>query len=73
MNALILFIVVLLNAAIVKHAYTANADWYYALLISIPLLLLAKRVDLRRDHNERNEETGNFSLSMLQRIRNYFL
>lgn len=73
MNALILLIVVLLNAAIVKHAYMANADWYYALLISIPLLLVAKRAGRLYAPDERNKAAGDLSLPMLQRIRNYFL
>ncbi len=73
MNAPILLIVVLLNAAIVKHAYMVNADWYYALLFSIPVLLLAKRLDRPYTPDEGDKATGDLSLSMLQRLRNYFL
>jgi len=73
MNAHILFILILLNAAIVKYAYATDPAWYYALLISIPILLLSRRTGIRQCREQYDKEAGNHSPSMLQRIRNYFL
>ncbi|MBL0337436.1 MAG: FMN-binding glutamate synthase family protein [Chitinophagaceae bacterium] len=40
-SGVIILIIVLLNAIILKTAYINNADYYWALLILLPLLLLA--------------------------------
>lgn len=37
----ILMFIVLVNALIAKHAFTVNAEWYWALLVTLPLLILA--------------------------------
>lgn len=37
---MILLITVLLNAIILEAAYTVNKNWYWALAVSMPLLLL---------------------------------
>ena len=49
-NGVMLLILTLINVAIVKTAYTVNEKWYWALLIFIPLLLVAikKQPQLRR-------------------------
>ena len=40
-SGVIILIIVLLNAIVLKTAYIDNADYYWALLIVLPLLLLA--------------------------------
>jgi hypothetical protein len=49
-SGIILLILTLINVVIVKTAYTVNEKWYWALLIFIPLLLIAikKQPQLRR-------------------------
>jgi glutamate synthase domain-containing protein 2 len=47
---LILFIIILANAVVIKIAYTGNQIWYWALLITMPLLLIAIRDMRQRKH-----------------------
>lgn len=42
-GSMILLIIVLLNAIILETAYTGDGIWYWALLVSGPLLLIAIR------------------------------
>ena len=37
----IVFILVALNVVILRQAYIGNAQWYWALIVSCPLLLIA--------------------------------
>ena len=49
-SGMILMILVLLNAIIINHAYIHNANKYWALIISLPLLLLAVYDRLQKKH-----------------------
>ena len=40
-SGIILLFIVLLNVVIAKHAFTVNTTWYWALLVTLPLLMLA--------------------------------
>lgn len=40
-DGIILLFIVLLNVVIVQHAFTNNTAWYWALLFTLPLLILA--------------------------------
>ena len=40
-SSMIIFLLLLLNGSILSIAYTGNENWYWALLISVPLLLIA--------------------------------
>lgn len=46
----ILFTSVLLNAIVLEAAYTGNHNWYWALLISVPLLLVALHDRWQKKH-----------------------
>ena len=39
-SSIILLIIVLLNAVIANHAFIHNSNWYWALLFTLPLLVL---------------------------------
>lgn len=39
-NGIVVLLLILLNVVIMKEAYTTNANWYWALVITLPLLLL---------------------------------
>ena len=40
----IVTILLLLNGIILQQAYVNNSDWYWALLINLPLILLLKKI-----------------------------
>jgi glutamate synthase domain-containing protein 2 len=40
-SAIIILFIVLINAIILQEGFTGNGNWYYALLFTVPLLLLA--------------------------------
>ena len=40
-SRIIILIIVLLNVIIIKEGYTGNGRWYFALIITLPLLILA--------------------------------
>ena len=40
-NGSLMALFILLNGLIVKAAFTQNPDWYYALLVSVPVLMLS--------------------------------
>jgi glutamate synthase domain-containing protein 2 len=44
---MILFMIILANAIVIRIAYTGNENWYWALLITMPSLLIAIR-DMRQ-------------------------
>lgn len=39
-DGIILFFIILLNAVILEMAYTGNSNWYWCLVVTIPLLAL---------------------------------
>src|SRR6476620_8924356 len=47
---MILIILVLLNAVILSKGFTTNEKWYWLLIISLPLLLIAIRDILQKKH-----------------------
>ena len=49
-SSAILFVVVLLNVIVVSAAYTAGSGWYWALLLTLPLLLLAIHDTRQKKH-----------------------
>ena len=49
-SGMIISLVVLLNAVILKAAFTGTGAWYWALLISVPLLLIAIRDVFQKKH-----------------------
>jgi glutamate synthase domain-containing protein 2 len=49
-STLILLMLVLANAAVIRTAYAVHANWYWALIITMPLLLLAIRDRKQRKH-----------------------
>jgi len=40
-SGIVIVLFVLLNIAVLKEAYISNVKWYWALLVTLPLLLLA--------------------------------
>jgi hypothetical protein len=50
-GGMILLFVVLLNVVIVQHAFIRNANWYWALFFTLPLLMLAV-YDMRQKNDE---------------------
>ena len=40
-SRMVVLVLLLVNAVILKIAFTGNSDWYWALVIFVPLLLLA--------------------------------
>src|SRR5690349_4215026 len=49
-SGMIVLFVVLLNAAILKAAFTGNGNWYWALIVSVPLLVIAIKDRLQKKH-----------------------
>ena len=49
-SGMIVLFVVLLNAAILKAAFTGNENWYWALIVSVPLLLIALKDRFQKKH-----------------------
>lgn len=49
-SGFILFFLVVLNVVVVKVAYTAGEQWFWALLVTAPLLLLGVRDVLQKKH-----------------------
>ena len=49
-SGMIVLFVVLLNAAILKAAFTGNANWYWALIVSLPLLIIAIKDRFQKKH-----------------------
>src|SRR6476620_11802739 len=47
---MILIILVLLNAVILSKGFTTNEKWYWLLIISLPLLLIAVRDIFQKKH-----------------------
>ena len=37
----IILIIVILNVVVIRDGYTGNGSWYYALILTLPLLILA--------------------------------
>ncbi|MBD0296066.1 MAG: FMN-binding glutamate synthase family protein, partial [Flavisolibacter sp.] len=76
-SGIIHLITVMLNAIILEAAYTGNSKWYWALFVSVPLLMIAIRDRWQRKH----AIIGNFPLighlryffeSIRPEIRQYF-
>lgn len=40
-SAIIILFIVLINAVVLQEGFTGNGNWYYALIVTVPLLLLA--------------------------------
>ncbi|WP_169749179.1 hypothetical protein [Flavihumibacter petaseus] len=40
-SGIILLLLVIINSIIIREAYTGNEKWYLALVVSVPLLMLA--------------------------------
>ncbi|MEP7110794.1 MAG: hypothetical protein ABI760_22560 [Ferruginibacter sp.] len=38
-GGMISLVLILINAVILKHAFTLNEKWYWALIVTIPLLI----------------------------------
>lgn len=49
-SGMIVLFVVLLNAAILKAAFTGNENWYWALIVSVPLLVIAVKDRFQKKH-----------------------
>jgi glutamate synthase domain-containing protein 2 len=49
-SGIIVLFVVLLNAVILKTAFTENESWYWALLVTIPMLLVALKDIFQKKH-----------------------
>lgn len=49
-NGLIIIILILVNAVILREAFTGSGKWYWALLLTMPLLLLAIKNVQQRKH-----------------------
>lgn len=62
----ILLITVLLNAIILEAAYTGNNNWYWALLMSAPLLLIAIQDRWQEKHVIRR------NVSLIGHLRYFF-
>ena len=55
----ITLLLVIFNAIILREAYTSNESWYYALIISLPLLVLNLYSFRRKKHLPPGEFQGN--------------
>lgn len=77
-GGMILLITVLLNAIILKTAYITNEQWYWALLVTVPLLLIAiwdkrqKKHTIRRNFPVIGHLRYFFESSIRSEIRQYF-
>ena len=40
-SGITLLLMLLINTVILRHAYTSNTDWYWVLIITLPLLIIA--------------------------------
>lgn len=49
-NGMIVIILILVNAVILREAYTGSSKWYWVLLLTVPLLLLAIKNVRQRKH-----------------------
>lgn len=49
-SGIIVLFVVLLNAVILKTAFTENENWYWALVVTIPMLLIALKDIFQKKH-----------------------
>lgn len=57
-SGIIAAIAVFLNVIVFKSAFTINEEWYWALLVTIPLLLVAVSDIKRNKYNYRNKRTS---------------
>jgi hypothetical protein len=48
-SRMVVLLILLVNAVILKIAFTGNSNWYWALLIFVPLLLFAI-INLRQNN-----------------------
>ena len=52
-SRIIILILVLLNVIVIEEGYTGNGSWYYALILTLPLLILAilnQKVNRKQNH-----------------------
>ena len=49
-SGIILLLIVFMNILVIKVGYMTQANWYWALVITLPLLILAI-VNIRQDKN----------------------
>ena len=47
---LIILLIVLINVIVIRHGYTNNANWYYALIVTMPLLIVAIKNTRQKKH-----------------------
>jgi hypothetical protein len=55
---IIILIIVLLNVVIIKEGYTGDGSWYYALFLTVPLLILGIvniRPTIKLKHHAKNK------------------
>ena len=45
-NGRLLFLLILLNGVIIKHAYTENRQWFWACVFTLPLVFVMIRKSL---------------------------
>ncbi|MEO6720628.1 MAG: hypothetical protein ABIN67_09680 [Ferruginibacter sp.] len=50
-NGMLLLIVILVNAAILKHGYIADEHWYWLLLPMLPLTVLSFKKVVEKKHS----------------------
>ena len=49
-SRIIILLIVLINAIVIEQAYVANENWYFVLIVTLPLLVLAITNIRQRKH-----------------------
>lgn len=49
-SGIIILILILFNVIVVRNAYVINEKWYWAMIVSVPLLLIAIRDRMQKKH-----------------------
>lgn len=58
----IILLLVFLNAFILKFAFTRNESWYFGLIVTLPLLLVAIYNGRQKKHVKQQNVTTKFSI-----------
>ena len=53
-SGIIILLIILINVLIIKVSYIGNVNWYYALILTLPLLVLAQAYKIISENKRTN-------------------
>ena len=71
-SRMIILLFVLINVIVIRQAYTGSGKWYYVLILTLPLLILAITNTRQRKHYSlRNFPVKKNTISFIAKLKHH--